>query len=344
MSLGNAADRRIARHLRDQVDVERVESSLQAHARRGHGGLASGMAGADHDYVELFGELHSKSGGRTPENPCNCFFFHSSNLAAVVISITCRSLRSRPYIGQSYPSDTGGIMNTAEFFEQLDARIAKYDLLCHPFYKAWSAGELTRNDLREYAQDYYHHVEAFPSYLAAFGMRLEEGELRRAVLANMCDEKGVDGRAERDSVPHSELWLDFAEGMGSSRNLEWHTPVPEIRQLIRHFHQVASEGYARGSAGRFLRLRVAGAARRAGKRAWPARDVRRRRQDLRLLLAACDRRCLPLARLAQATGKANRSQSRDRRRGAGCGRERGPHAVAGAGRDRSAARTAVAAA
>lgn len=133
-------------------------------------------------------------------------------------------------------------MNTAEFFEQLEARIGKYDLLCHPFYKAWSAGQLTRNDLREYAQDYYHHVETFPSYLAALGMRLEEGELRRAVLANMCDEKGVDGRPGRDSVPHSELWLDFAEGMGSSRNLEWHTPVPEIRQLIRHFQQVASEG------------------------------------------------------------------------------------------------------
>ena len=133
-------------------------------------------------------------------------------------------------------------MNTAEFFEQLDARIGKYDLLCHPFYKAWSAGQLTRNDLREYAQDYYHHVEAFPSYLAALGMRLDEGELRRAVLANMCDEKGVDGRPGRDAVPHSDLWLDFAEGMGSSRNLEWHSPVPEIRQLIRHFHQVASDG------------------------------------------------------------------------------------------------------
>jgi pyrroloquinoline-quinone synthase len=135
-------------------------------------------------------------------------------------------------------------MDTVEFFEQLDARIAKYDLLCHPFYKAWSDGELTRKDLRQYAQDYYHHVEAFPSYLAALGMRLEEGELRRSVLANMCDEKGVEGRVGKNSVPHSELWLDFAEGMGSSRNLEWHTPAPEIRQLIRHFHQVASEGSA----------------------------------------------------------------------------------------------------
>ena len=139
-------------------------------------------------------------------------------------------------------------MNTAEFFFELERRITKYDLLCHPFYKAWAAGKLHREDLRDYAQQYYHHVEAFPSYLAALGLRLEDGELRRAVLANMCDEKGVeDGREERagkQSVPHSDLWLDFAEGMGSTRNLEWHSPIAEIRQLIRHFHRVASEGTA----------------------------------------------------------------------------------------------------
>jgi pyrroloquinoline-quinone synthase len=133
-------------------------------------------------------------------------------------------------------------MNTTEFFQQLDTRISKYDLLCHPFYKAWSAGRLTRDDLREYAQDYYHHVEAFPSYLAALGMRLEEGEVRRAVLANMCDEKGVEGSHGNRAIPHSDLWLDFAEGMGSSRNLEWHSPVPEIRQLIRYFQRLSSEG------------------------------------------------------------------------------------------------------
>jgi pyrroloquinoline-quinone synthase len=133
-------------------------------------------------------------------------------------------------------------MNTTEFFQQLDERVSKYDLLCHPFYKAWSAGRLTREDLREYAQDYYHHVEAFPSYLAALGMRLEAGELRSAVLANMCDEKGIEGRNGVNCVPHSDLWLDFAEGMGSSRNLEWHSPVPEIRQLIRYFNRVANEG------------------------------------------------------------------------------------------------------
>src|ERR1700693_4709936 len=108
-------------------------------------------------------------------------------------------------------------MTTVEFFEQLDARIHKYDLLCHPFYKAWSAGELTRDDLREYAEGYYPHVEAFPGYLAQLGVRLEEGNLRRAVLANMTDEKGGENSFGEPERSHSELWLDFVEGVGGRR-------------------------------------------------------------------------------------------------------------------------------
>ena len=132
-------------------------------------------------------------------------------------------------------------MNSAQFFEQLEANITKYDLLCHPFYKAWAAGDLTRDDLREYARQYYHQVEAFPCYLAELALRLDEGELRRAVLANMCDEKGAAGGHGKDSVPHSELWLDFAEGMGARRDMLFHLPVAEVRDLVRYFHEVASE-------------------------------------------------------------------------------------------------------
>jgi pyrroloquinoline-quinone synthase len=135
-------------------------------------------------------------------------------------------------------------MNSTHFFEQLEASIARYDLLCHPFYRAWAAGELTREDLREYARHYYHHVQAFPCYLAEFALRLDEGELRRAVLANMCDEKGAVGKSGKEAVPHSELWLDFAEGMGSRRDMHWHLPVKQIGELMRYFHSVASEGTA----------------------------------------------------------------------------------------------------
>ncbi|HYK51165.1 MAG TPA: iron-containing redox enzyme family protein, partial [Terriglobales bacterium] len=118
-------------------------------------------------------------------------------------------------------------MTTELFLSRLDECIHKYDLLCHPFYKAWSAGELTREDLCEYAQDYYHHVEAFPTYLAELAMRLDEGDLRRVVLANMTEEKGGDGVTASEQTSHSELWLDFVEGLGGKRTPK-QQPVEEI--------------------------------------------------------------------------------------------------------------------
>lgn len=133
-------------------------------------------------------------------------------------------------------------MTGKEFFQQLDACLAKYNLLSHPFYEAWNEGELTTEDLREYAQDYYDHVRAFPTYLAELGIRLDEGELRRAVLANMADEKGWEDGEQDGAVPHSELWLDFAEGMGARRDLFGHRAAPGIAELTRLFHSVASEG------------------------------------------------------------------------------------------------------
>jgi pyrroloquinoline-quinone synthase len=132
-------------------------------------------------------------------------------------------------------------MTTVEFFDQLEARIAKYDLLCHPFYKAWAAGDLTREDLRDYARDYYHHVEAFPAYLEELSARLEEAELRRAILANMTDENGAEDASGQPSMPHSDLWLDFVEGMGGDRDAGAHNPMQEISDLIEFFHQTAQQ-------------------------------------------------------------------------------------------------------
>jgi pyrroloquinoline-quinone synthase len=131
-------------------------------------------------------------------------------------------------------------METKVFVSLLEERIHQYDLLCHPFYKAWSAGELTRDDLRNYAEDYYPHVEAFPGYLAQLGVRLEEGELRRAILASMNDEKGGEDSFGEPERSHAELWLDFVEGMGGSR-IPKRRPVGEVRKLISWFQLVASE-------------------------------------------------------------------------------------------------------
>src|SRR5246127_4161442 len=126
-------------------------------------------------------------------------------------------------------------MTTQEFFNELDARIAKYDLLCHPFYKAWAAGELSREDLREYGRGYYSHVEAFPTYLDEFATRVSDSSLRRAVLANRNEETGEDG-----SRPHSDLWLDFVEGMGGNRQ-DTTSGIPEVQNLVNWFHTTARE-------------------------------------------------------------------------------------------------------
>src|SRR5207302_6291994 len=68
---------------------------------------------------------------------------HSNKLAATMISITCWPAAPSVYwlVISALPRDA---MNTAEFSAQLDARIAKYDLLCHPFYKAWADRKSTR--------------------------------------------------------------------------------------------------------------------------------------------------------------------------------------------------------
>jgi|SRR5580700_4088448 pyrroloquinoline-quinone synthase len=127
-------------------------------------------------------------------------------------------------------------MTSQAFLAALDERIARYDLLCHPYYRAWTAGELTRDDLRQYAADYYHHVAAFPAYLSALHTRLEDGETRRAILRNLCEEE-IAGR------PHSEMWLDFAQGMGADReSVREGEAMVEIAGLIQHFRRVATEG------------------------------------------------------------------------------------------------------
>ena len=127
-------------------------------------------------------------------------------------------------------------MKLDKFASELDARIARFDLLCHPYYKAWSEGTLTPNDLREYSSEYFHHVAAFPTYLSAFHSRLEDGLLRRAVLRNLSDEE-VEGRA------HTDLWMDFAMGMGAAdEEVRKREPMPAIARLIDNFREVAKTG------------------------------------------------------------------------------------------------------
>jgi pyrroloquinoline-quinone synthase len=121
--------------------------------------------------------------------------------------------------------------SSAVFFSALEARLESYDLLKHPYYQAWSKGELTREDLREYASEYWHHVSAFPAYLSSLHSQLPDGKLRRVVLENLADEEGLE-----DGAPHSDLWMDFARGMGAfEEEVRTRTISPETQALLEHF-------------------------------------------------------------------------------------------------------------
>lgn len=117
-------------------------------------------------------------------------------------------------------------MKKHELVEKLNLDLEENDLLEHPFYKAWVVGQLSREGLQNYACHYYPQIAAFPAQLSALHSRLPDGETRRAVLRNLADE-------EINGVCHSDLWLDFAEGMGMDRDIVRMLPVnPYVRDVM----------------------------------------------------------------------------------------------------------------
>ena len=47
------------------------------------------------------------------------------------------------------------------FSKQLNEKLDRYHLLNHPFYKSWNDGKLTREIIKDYAEQYYQHVKHF---------------------------------------------------------------------------------------------------------------------------------------------------------------------------------------
>src|SRR5437764_663694 len=91
-----------------------------------------------------------------------------------------------------------------EYLDTIDNDIAAKHLLKHPFYLAWTRGELSREALADYARQYYHHVAAFPTYLSAVHAHCEDQSARKQLLNNLIDE-------EAGSPNHPELWRAFGE-------------------------------------------------------------------------------------------------------------------------------------
>ncbi len=128
---------------------------------------------------------------------------------------------------------------------RVDAVIATRKMLDHPFYKAWVAGELTRDTLRDYAAQYFHHVEFFPRAVSMTHALCDDRTGRRMLAENLAEEEGV----EASKTDHPQLWMQFAEGMGASRDgVEGAQLNPETQGLIDAFRSLSRKSYAAGLA------------------------------------------------------------------------------------------------
>ena len=125
----------------------------------------------------------------------------------------------------------------------LDARIRERHLLKHPFYVAWSKGELPIETLRTYAGQYYQFEANFPRYVAAAYARLPDPADRRVLLDNLVDEEGR-------SPTHPELWLDFAKGIGAApKAVRAARATPSTRALLNAYENEALGGSAASALG-----------------------------------------------------------------------------------------------
>jgi pyrroloquinoline-quinone synthase len=123
-----------------------------------------------------------------------------------------------------------------QYLEQIDNDIAAKHLLKHPFYLAWTRGELSRKALADYARQYYQHVAAFPTYLSAVHAECDDQTTRKTLLNNLIDE-------EAGSPNHPELWLKFAEELGvSESDIRKSEKWPETKNLIDTFRSVCRDG------------------------------------------------------------------------------------------------------
>jgi pyrroloquinoline-quinone synthase len=123
-----------------------------------------------------------------------------------------------------------------EYLDNIDNDIAAKHLLKHPFYLAWTRGELSKDALKDYARQYYLHVAAFPTYLSAVHANCDDQAARKQLLNNLIDE-------EAGSPNHPELWKEFARGLGvEDVDLARTERQRETEKLIEAFRSVCGQG------------------------------------------------------------------------------------------------------
>ena len=128
------------------------------------------------------------------------------------------------------------------FSKELNKKLDEYHLLNHPFYKSWNDGKLTREIIKDYAEQYYQHVKAFPRYISATHSLCEDLDKRKILLENLQDE-------EKEGADHPKLWKNFALAIGAEENkIDSVKKEKFTTEMIDNFFKHGRASYAQGLA------------------------------------------------------------------------------------------------
>lgn len=125
-----------------------------------------------------------------------------------------------------------------QLIDRLNEIIAEFHLLKHKFYQAWSNGELSKDILQRYAAQYYHQVQSFPRFISRVHTNCPNIKVRQGLIDNLRDE---------DHGDHPGLWMQFAEGIGASREMvDNEKPIQETQVMVDKFYELAERDWREG--------------------------------------------------------------------------------------------------
>ncbi len=117
-------------------------------------------------------------------------------------------------------------MKHAELFAEIEGAIAEKHMLNHPFYKVWSMGKLTREELVEYLKQYFYIESIFPRLMSALHSNTPDAEMRQVMLKNLNDE-------ELGKENHVAQFLDLCKAFDlSESDIKSQIPHTETVHLI----------------------------------------------------------------------------------------------------------------
>jgi pyrroloquinoline-quinone synthase len=113
--------------------------------------------------------------------------------------------------------------------QTLDDVTARWNLLAHSFYQRWTKGDLTRDELCDYVEQYAHVVRAVPAWLE---------QVRGGDSAEVA-------RHAAEERSHVEMWEQFGQALGLSSDAIRSTPAnAATARLIQAGTELAADGQA----------------------------------------------------------------------------------------------------